>query len=587
MRSTAHHLVKEIVTPVATFSHGSILRRKCDCGGTPSPTGECQECSKKKLQPKIVDSGPASQHSIFNSQSSKAPPIVHEVLRSTGQQLPATSRVFMEQRFGNDFSQVRVHTDARAAESARVVNALAYTVGQHVVFATGRFAPETNSGRSLLAHELAHTVQQSGNLPAADLEVGVPTGPLEEAAARASGSALAGRRPQPQILAAVRLQRQSAAGLSTPLSEGLVENASSHLASALGSATLEGFGTGSSQLTPRHLAEIRALSRQIVLLMRRYPISTVRIMGHTDTVGTETNNLALGLKRAEAVRAVLVAQGVPDEAIVTQSVGEGPPLAVRTPDNVSNARNRRAVIRFEPSKSKLPPLLPELRSEPLPDLRPHQPGPPVGPPRPPFLPPPSGTGTLPAPEPRDIEEAFGGLIQTQWLQENSRPHASVDLSSGTTSNAPPGTNPTVFTITLIWRNWNVRQFGSEQARIALDVGHEPNVSVVISPDPQNRQIYQAAITLLNLHLRRHGEDLVEIGLSAQGQVNNTGTFGGAAQAQVELHLTSRFSLTASTSIGVGPDNPNAPPDRGSIGLGRTGGASWTWTPFGVGTLVHF
>jgi hypothetical protein len=72
----------------------------------------------------------------------------------------------MEPRFGHDFSKVRVHTDAKAAESAQAVNARAFTVGRHVVFASGKYAPYTPDGKRLLAHELAHTLQQ-WNAPAA------------------------------------------------------------------------------------------------------------------------------------------------------------------------------------------------------------------------------------------------------------------------------------------------------------------------------------------------------------------------------------------------------------------------------------
>jgi peptidoglycan/xylan/chitin deacetylase (PgdA/CDA1 family) len=85
------------------------------------------------------------------------------VLRSSGQPLDAVTRAYMEPRFGRDFSQVRVHTDAKAAESARVVNAQAYTVGQNVVFGAGKYSLATNVGRNLLAHELTHTVQQRNN----------------------------------------------------------------------------------------------------------------------------------------------------------------------------------------------------------------------------------------------------------------------------------------------------------------------------------------------------------------------------------------------------------------------------------------
>ncbi len=82
-------------------------------------------------------------------------------LRGGGQPLPQPVRAFFEPRFGHDFSQVRIHTDVQAAESARSVNALAYTVGRNVVFRAGQYAPETKAGKRLLAHELTHVVQQT------------------------------------------------------------------------------------------------------------------------------------------------------------------------------------------------------------------------------------------------------------------------------------------------------------------------------------------------------------------------------------------------------------------------------------------
>lgn len=105
------------------------------------------------------------------TQSQDVPPIVHEVLRSSGQPLDASTRAFMEPRFGHDFSRVRVHTDARAAESAREVNALAYTVGRDVVFGKGQYALATGAGKQLLAHELVHTIQQDGVNDAPDMRL--------------------------------------------------------------------------------------------------------------------------------------------------------------------------------------------------------------------------------------------------------------------------------------------------------------------------------------------------------------------------------------------------------------------------------
>ena len=92
-----------------------------------------------------------------------APPMVHEVLNSPGQSLDFATRAFFEPRFGHDFSQVRVHTDERAEQSARDVNAHAYTVGHDIVFGAGKFSPATQDGRRLLAHELTHVVQQNWN----------------------------------------------------------------------------------------------------------------------------------------------------------------------------------------------------------------------------------------------------------------------------------------------------------------------------------------------------------------------------------------------------------------------------------------
>jgi hypothetical protein len=88
-------------------------------------------------------------------------------LIGSGDLLPESSRAFFEPRFRYDFSRVRVHTDARAAESARAVNALAYTVGTNVVFGLGQYAPATLGGRRLLAHELTHTIQQEAKAPTA------------------------------------------------------------------------------------------------------------------------------------------------------------------------------------------------------------------------------------------------------------------------------------------------------------------------------------------------------------------------------------------------------------------------------------
>jgi hypothetical protein len=129
------------------------LHGVCPCNG------ECPKCQAEHMDP--IHLLPTRSAHTCGAKTTVAPPIVHGVLRSGGRSLDSPTRAFFEPRFGHDFCQVRVHADAKAAESAGMVNALAYTVGQDVVFGAGQFAPATNEGRRLLAHELAHVIQQS------------------------------------------------------------------------------------------------------------------------------------------------------------------------------------------------------------------------------------------------------------------------------------------------------------------------------------------------------------------------------------------------------------------------------------------
>jgi hypothetical protein len=95
-------------------------------------------------------------------QPAGAPPIVHEALNSPGRELDWETRSSMEPRMGAGLGGVRIHTGGRAAEAAQSVQAQAYTVGQDIFFAAGKYNPHSTEGRRLLAHELSHTVQQSG-----------------------------------------------------------------------------------------------------------------------------------------------------------------------------------------------------------------------------------------------------------------------------------------------------------------------------------------------------------------------------------------------------------------------------------------
>ena len=126
------------------------------CGGVQCPPGTCGHDQDETAYRSGDDTpGPA-----------QIPPSVAKVLGTPGRVLDAATRSGVEARLGHDFGQVRIHTDAEAAESAHAVHAQAYTFGRHVVMGQGRYQPHTTSGMHLLVHELTHVVQQ-GN-PTAD-----------------------------------------------------------------------------------------------------------------------------------------------------------------------------------------------------------------------------------------------------------------------------------------------------------------------------------------------------------------------------------------------------------------------------------
>lgn len=124
---------------------GNSVQRKCDT---------CAREEENRLSRRAVP-GTAAEGGI------EAPEAVHEVLAQSGQPMDSKTRAYFESRFGFDFSQVRVHADAQAARSARMVGAQAYTVGSHIAFSSGNYSPQSQPGRQLLAHELTHVVQQT------------------------------------------------------------------------------------------------------------------------------------------------------------------------------------------------------------------------------------------------------------------------------------------------------------------------------------------------------------------------------------------------------------------------------------------
>lgn len=158
----------------------SRVQRKCACGGA------CEDC---------CDEGPQLQRSSTTAGAprSGAEAVVWRAINAPGDALDSGTRNYFEERFGAPFHNVRVHTDAAAAEAADAVHARAFTVGHHIVFQPAAYAPTKQRGRWLLAHELSHVIQQGAAAPrTGELRSGSVGDRFERAADAAARAALTG-----------------------------------------------------------------------------------------------------------------------------------------------------------------------------------------------------------------------------------------------------------------------------------------------------------------------------------------------------------------------------------------------------------
>jgi len=179
------------------------IQRECACGGTCSACREDEENPSSTIQRSGSDSGASGSTTVAGGVIPSG---------SSGSRLPAGTRRQMESGFGRDLGDVQVHTDSSAAQSAAALNANAYTYGRDIYFAEGKYAPDSKDGRRLLAHEIAHTIQQSqGAAPSAvalstsdGVRVGRADDPLEAEADRAADSIVHSPAAGPARLSADR-----------------------------------------------------------------------------------------------------------------------------------------------------------------------------------------------------------------------------------------------------------------------------------------------------------------------------------------------------------------------------------------------
>jgi outer membrane protein OmpA-like peptidoglycan-associated protein len=327
--------------------------------------GSQHPVEEEEKEKKILGREPPVRHPVTGERDGniRAPFIVHDVLRSPGRPLDPGTRTFMESRFGHDFSEVRVHDDSRADESARSHHSMAYTVGRDILFSRGKYEPGIPAGRRLLAHELSHVIQQarggSSNQP-------------EQRANAAAESVVRGEAVSTALLGGVSRSVQMKPEPET----GERGEGKSGIKPKAWLSVLDKFELNRWALKHEHHKRIEALAAEIAG-RAGFTVggkATISITGHTDTSGDEKYNEDLGLKRANSAKIALEAAltkekvgGDAVSAVTIESAGEKR-LARETADNIREPLNRRVEITVkiegEPSSVSTAPATPSPYAEP-------------------------------------------------------------------------------------------------------------------------------------------------------------------------------------------------------------------------------
>ena len=352
-RATKAEKSSPVLAPLAT----NILQRQCDCGQHASASGQCSACreeSEKTLRRSAISSN-RSTTEVSPKRSineNGVPAIVRDVLRSPGEALDANTRTFMEPRFGHDFSGVRIHTDSKAAASARAVRALAYTVGRDVVFDTGRYAPHTAAGKGLIAHELAHVVQQrnAGDGQLAKLAIGDCNDSSEREADQQAHAVLSGGDARPMGLSSSPTMIRRACGVA-----GLgPAPADCSLTAAPPSGSRFKFNVDCDDFAPGERARLQTFARGV---RASTPTATINIIGLASFDGDAGLNHSLACHRATKA-ADIVRPEVASVGTVEAQVGDA--------STAGNAEFRAADIQ----------VIAPAPPQPAPQPAPPQPAPP-------------------------------------------------------------------------------------------------------------------------------------------------------------------------------------------------------------------
>lgn len=286
------------------------IQRQCACGGS------CGKCKKKQLSLKRRE---GSSHATGDAPSS-----VQEVLSSAGRPLDSQTRAFMEPRFGYDFRNVRIHTDSTANRSASEVNALAFTVGNHIAFADGQYAAGTSRGNRLLAHELAHVVQQGG----------------------AAANSIRDDHDGPTIAMSEVSDVVQRAGDPAAIPIGFGCPPDFTTGRPTGADLL--FPTGGSTVNSIHLAQLRTF---VAAWVASGGTDQITVHGYASEIGDQGPNWTLSCERAQNVRNALLTLGVPSVHLTILAHGESVDFGA------ASGPNQHAVVSAGPGGLFSPPIV--------------------------------------------------------------------------------------------------------------------------------------------------------------------------------------------------------------------------------------
>ena len=181
-----------------------------------------------------------------------------------------------------------------------------------------------------------------------------------------------------------------------------------------------------------------------------------------------------------------------------------------------------------------------------------------------------------------LQATAGNQAVTRALARRAALQREPAPEGGARPGADVGTDAGNVTVTFILRDFNLPKSGDASS---IDFLHEPGVSIQIAPKQAPEPVVQAAISAMNVHLGRHGKDLVEISAGPQASAGGGSNPSAGAKAQAEIHVSSTFSITASTSVAAAAPEPGKEPDDGTLRLSKPGSSvDIDWSPMSLGVL---